>query len=381
MLHRTIARDDLLPLIDELARTRRLIGPVRRDVPRCDPPYRYFYQEVRHAARLDLDFTYCVYGPRALLFPPVETLFEFRRDRKGFQTRVVYDERPTALVGVHPCDIHAIRTLDAAFSQDHPDEHYLRRRANTLIVGVDCPQPCTAGVFCKDMGTHAADAGFDVMLYPLPHPAHRPSPTTSPRASHADADASRPTTREGAAIRYGVVFGTDRGREWLAASPRCAAPTPADRQAFEAYVRAKDSAFDFALTTRAQDLPALLARSYDSLLWEATARRCYSCGSCNLSCPTCYCFDVADELDLDLVCGRRRRQWDGCQLPAFALVAGGHNFRPQAAARLRHRIYRKAVWIRERTGMPGCVGCARCDRACTARISSVEIYNQLAEEV
>jgi formate hydrogenlyase subunit 6/NADH:ubiquinone oxidoreductase subunit I len=64
---------------------------------------------------------------------------------------------------------------------------------------------------------------------------------------------------------------------------------------------------------------------------------------------------------------------------AISPVAGA-GFRAKAASRLRHRIYRKAKWIKEREGIAGCVGCARCDRACTAHINSVEIYNQLAEE-
>ena len=42
----------------------------------------------------------------------------------------------------------------------------------------------------------------------------------------------------------------------------------------------------------------LLAKSYDSLLWQATAARCYSCGSCNLVCPTCYCFEMVEQNDL-----------------------------------------------------------------------------------
>jgi formate hydrogenlyase subunit 6/NADH:ubiquinone oxidoreductase subunit I len=41
---------------------------------------------------------------------------------------------------------------------------------------------------------------------------------------------------------------------------------------------------------------------------------------------------------------------------------------------------RKGAWISARTAHKGCVGCGRCDRACTAKIHSVEIYNQLAEE-
>jgi len=179
---------------------------------------------------------------------------------------------------------------------------------------------------------------------------------------------------------YGVVFGTQAGREWILYNQVGRAPTVEDERALKQYQQQKEKAFSRKIPYDVDTLPALLNRSYDSLLWEATARRCYSCGSCNLSCPTCYCFNVYDELDLSLVRGERKREWDGCQLTNFAVVAGGHNFRESAASRLRHRIYRKGKWVREREGISGCVGCARCDRACTAKINSVEIYNQLAEE-
>jgi ferredoxin len=87
-----------------------------------------------------------------------------------------------------------------------------------------------------------------------------------------------------------------------------------------------------------------------------------------------------DEPDLSGEVGERVREWDGCQLRGFAEVAGGHNFRAAVASRLRHRVFRKGKWIQEQTGLPGCVGCGRCSRACTAKISLVEIYHQLAEE-
>ncbi|MCK6483804.1 MAG: 4Fe-4S dicluster domain-containing protein [Phycisphaerae bacterium] len=346
MLDLMVTPADFVALVNELGRKRRIIGPVARGD-------RYFYEEVGDAARLELGFSYAVYGPKSFLFPAVETLFRFEADNGSFTAEPVYDDRPAAFVGVHPCDLHAIRLLDRVFAQDRRDEHYLRRRGATMIIGIDCARPCNEGVFCADMKCHQADEGFDVMLLPL-----------------SDGDGNR---------RWGLKFGSAAGREWLTYSRRCTAPTAADERAAETFLRAKAAAFPRALTTRVERLPELLERSYDSLLWEATARRCYSCGSCNLTCPTCYCFDMSDSLDLSLTSGVRQRLWDGCQLPGFALVAGNHNFRPRAAQRLRHRIFRKAKWIRERTGVAGCVGCGRCDRACTAKISAVEIYNQLAE--
>jgi formate hydrogenlyase subunit 6/NADH:ubiquinone oxidoreductase subunit I len=348
MLDRILLRGNLLELVNTLAPSRRIIGPVRRET-------HFVYEAVRRAEQLDLDFNYCVFGPKACLFPPRETLFTFRHGDGTFVTQAKYDTTPLALVGVHPCDVNAIRLLDRVFSGSQPDEHYLARRRNTLIIGVDCPQPCTEGVFCKDMKANDAAEGFDLMCYPL--------------ARLDDGD-----------VRYGVIFGTPAGRELVLYARKGEPPGVEDERAFDRYRARKQTNFPRVLPHDVDALPALLDRSYDSLLWEATARRCYSCGSCNLSCPTCYCFNVHDDLDLSLDSGRRSREWDGCQLRDFALVAGGHNFRPKAAARLRHRIYRKAKWILEREGLPGCVGCARCDRACTARIHSVDIYRQLAEE-
>jgi len=349
MLDRVISRSRLLELVDELARSRQIVGPVKR----VD---HHFYEPVDRAEQLDLDFKYCVYSPKAALFPAQQALFSFKKDAGGFETTPVYDESPVALVGVHPCDVNAIRLLDRVFAHTHRDEHYLSRRRQTFIIGIDCCAPCTEGVFCRDMKANSVTEGADVMCYPL---------------------AGNGT---GADLRYGVVFGSDAGREFMLYSQSGEPPTVEDERTFERYRGAKAQAFPHAIPYDVDALPGLLDRSYDSLLWEATARRCYSCGSCNLSCPTCYCFNTYDELDLSLTSGTRKREWDGCQLRDFALVAGPHNFRPEAASRLRHRIYRKAKWVREREGIAGCVGCARCDRACTAKISSVEIYNQLAEE-
>lgn len=349
MLDRILSRSRLIELVDDLGRSRRLFGPVRRGE-------RYFYEPVTKASEIDLDFSYCVFSPKKVLFPPREELFAFERDNGTFRTTPALDARPLALIGVHPCDINALRLLDHVFSHTHRDEHYLARRGQTFIIGIDCPKECTDGVFCEDMKSNEAHEGFDLMCYPL---GRGPSPGE---------------------VRYGIKFATAAGREFLLYSQAGERPTVEDERAFERYRADKRAAFQRRIPFDVDGLPALLDRSYDSLLWEATARRCYSCGSCNLSCPTCYCFNTFDQLDLTLTSGHRVREWDGCQLREFAAVAGGHNFRSQSASRLRHRIYRKAKWILEREGIPGCVGCARCDRACTAKINSVEIYNQLAEE-
>ena len=130
-----------------------------------------------------------------------------------------------------------------------------------------------------------------------------------------------------------------------------------------------------------QDLPGLLARSYDHPIWGERAAQCFSCGSCTMVCPTCYCFNVEDQVVWDLQQGERVRTWDSCQLHNFAEVAGGHNFRRNAEERFRHRFYRKGKYLWDRMQQIACVGCGRCITACPAKIANpVEVYNALLEE-
>jgi ferredoxin len=135
------------------------------------------------------------------------------------------------------------------------------------------------------------------------------------------------------------------------------------------------------LKCKPSDLPNLLEKSYEHPIWEKNAAKCYSCGSCNLVCPTCYCFDVSDDVEWNLQGGERSRRWDGCMLEEFAKVGGGHNFRKKREERYRHRYYRKGKYLWDRMGQIACVGCGRCITACTTKISNpVEVYNTLLED-
>ena len=120
-----------------------------------------------------------------------------------------------------------------------------------------------------------------------------------------------------------------------------------------------------------------LEAAESDILWEASAERCLSCGRCNIVCPTCTCFDVQDVASLDGESGERVRVWHGCQLPGFAKVAGGHDFRPTRTEQLRYRIFRKGKYMPERYGMVGCTGCGRCHKHCPTHISIRDIFRQV----
>jgi len=305
---------------------------------------KFAFGTITDPAQLRLDYDTTILPPKKVLQPPQERLATF--NRQEHKVEPVIEAGPTVLLGVHTCDLHAIQLLDEVFSDEHPDAHYLERRKQTVIVGLECLEPCDEHSFCKSMGTLTSDEGYDLHLTDL-----------------------------GAA--YAVDVATEKGEQLLSRYGTAREAADADIQRLNEVLGAKWSRFTYRLDFDPAELPALLSMAYDHPLWEELGERCLSCGSCTNVCPTCYCFNVIDEVDMALVEGERLRTWDSCQLDEFARVAGGENFRAARAARQRHRFMRKGRYIYEKFGKLGCVGCGRCIRTCVANISIVDGFNTI----
>lgn len=300
---------------------------------------------IEDAADLRLDYRTTILPPKKYLLPPREVLFRFDRSKEN-PVEFAPPNGPTVLFGVHTCDLHAIQLLDRVFSSGHQDPYYLSRRRNTLTISLECLAPCDDHSFCKSMETLTADEGYDLHLTDL-----------------GDA--------------YAVDAGTPAGQELLARYAEARPASPEEIRRLNAVLSEKWPKFPYRLDFDVSDLPSLLSVSTKSPLWAELGERCLSCASCTNVCPTCYCFDVKDEVDLNLKAGQRVRAWDSCQLDEFATVAGGHNFRQNRALRQRHRFMRKGKYILEGAGLIGCVGCGRCARACLVDITPVEVFNEL----
>lgn len=305
---------------------------------------RFAYAVLEKGDAFTLDYDETILPPKKYLMPPRETLLTFKPlDVHSYQQ--VTEARPQVLVGVHPCDLAAIALLDKAFSEGQRDCNYLLRRERTTLVGINLTQP------------YEYRFNSAAMLVP----------------AYAAADVMLTDLGEGT---LAVEVLTERGKALLQGSKATAAPATLQKTIDARKSAVKDT---LELPVKGAELPAFLADKEDSPVFEARAKKCFSCGSCVLVCPTCYCFDVREELDLSLQSGERVRVWDGCTLESFASVAGNHNFRKTAANRLRHRLFRKGKYLRERFGLSGCVGCGRCAHACTAKIASpAETLNEIA---
>ncbi len=230
-----------------------------------------------------------------------------------------------ALVGISPCDLYALAYLDSVFADD---PHYQRRRQKLLLVGSQC-RP-TPDCFCPP---RSQPPRFDLFL---------------------------------ASDRLWV--GSTMGEELLAQlSAELSAPN--------------DLPFPEEISRGQQPIPENLEQLFTASaglpLWREVGERCLSCGACSAVCPTCYCYAMVDEALPDGGVSRRR-EWDNCFFREHALVAGGQNFRPSRAERLRFRFEHKMLGFGTLRGISSCVGCGRCARACPVDIDISAVLASLA---
>jgi sulfhydrogenase subunit beta (sulfur reductase) len=333
-----IDKQAMARFVGDMLADYRVVGPVVKGS-------KYVFGPIEGPADLQLDYDTSILPPKKYLQPPEERLLRFTRGGTP-QAEVSVDAPPTVILGVHTCDLAAMRLLDKAFREGYPDAHYLQRRRQTLLVGIECLEPCDEHSFCKSMGTLSTDDGYDLHLTDL-------------------------------GKAYAVDVGSEEGLRLLRSYGEARSASDATLQRLSKVLHAKWPRFPLKLGFDVSELPSLMSQAYDDPLWDRLGEDCLACGQCTLVCPTCFCFDVYDEVALNLQAGERWRRWDSCQLDEFARVAGGENFREQRAARLQHRFMRKGRYLMKRYGQLGCVGCGRCARSCLADISPVTVFNDL----
>jgi ferredoxin len=287
-------------------------------------------------------FGYAV-GPHSwkqFLYPPRLKLFSALKAGKGFEVHAPKPNGipPRAFLGVRPCELRAIQLQDQVFRTGPSlDESYDRRRAESLIVCVNCVQ-AGSNCFCTSMGLGPrAVKGFDLGLTEI--------------------------------IDEGVhqfVVQTDSalGKEILAELPhRQAEKGEIDRA--EKMTTAAGAAMGRSVET--ERLPQVLNENFDNPHWDDIAKRCLACANCTMVCPTCFCSTMEDLTSLTGGQAERWRRWDSCFTSDFTKIAGG-NIRMSTRTRYRQWLMHKfAHWV-DQFGSFGCVGCGRCITWCPVGI-------------
>ncbi len=344
MAAKTLSKEQFQTFTDNLIAAGRVVGVKRKE-------NKFAFGDLTSASELTLDYDVTLRSPRVFFQPPTEELISFTTGDTTTAAATIPATEPFVLLGVHTYDLIALNQMDRIWNEDNADQNYEARRKAATVIALE-PIKASKWSFWASMGATKVEKGFDLLLTDI-------------------------------GGKYVIEIGTEAGKKLISAHAADAKEASADDLAARDRVRKELPSYckaDRKVNASVEELPTLIKSNYENPIWEKNAEKCYSCGACNLVCPTCYCFDVHDDIELDLKHGTRTRTWDGCLLEAFAHVGSGENFREHRGDRFRHRIFRKTVYMPEKINELACVGCGRCSEVCLPDITDpVKIINTIKE--
>lgn len=309
---------------------------------------RFIFAPLESADELRLDYDTTILPPKKYFLPQYEDLLSFDLSKPSINSRL--EDKKRILIGVHPYDIIALQQMDKVYFDTYIDRFYKSRRENTIIIGSDILN-IYGRSFADSMNTHVVSSGYDLMVTD---------------------------------IGDGIILkiGTKKGKELLEKyATNIVDAGEVEIRKVEELIESLPERYDNKIMIDKEDIPKLLSKNYEHPIWVELSDKCLQCSSCTMVCPTCYCFDIRDEVSLDLQ-GSRVRTWDGCLLPDFTRIASGEIFRKDKKDRFRHRFYRKGLYIPERYNFIACVGCGRCSTACIPDIADpLNVINRISEDV
>ena len=337
-----LKKEDFSGFISRLSWMHKVAAPVSRG------HNNFAFDEVTSAEQITLKYIPTVLPPKKYFMPQQETLLEFNT-RMGIDVIPVAEFEKIVLFGLHTCDLAGIQCLNMVFSERPRDYNYLMRKREISIIGLECNEYCDGYASCGLVNSNLPNGGDDLFFTDL-------------------------------GDYFIVHINTQIGDEIVEQTRYFESADRLHVMKLEILRQKKRTIFQNEVAIEQRNIPKLFDRSFESNVWKDLEARCLACGNCTAVCPTCYCFDIVDEMDLDLKSGRRYRRWDSCQLEPFAKVAGGENFRKSRAARQRHRYYRKFRYPVDKFSRFFCTGCGRCSRTCMAGIRLKETLSALIRE-
>jgi sulfhydrogenase subunit beta (sulfur reductase) len=287
----------------------------------------------------DFSFQNSRLSPKGLVQPISERMFPFTLDPENPEAHILKEfpkkESPWLLAGIRPCDARAYDLVSINFvTSGYVDPFWKQGRDRLTLMGLACNQPCST-CFCTSVGGGPFDtAGLDLLMTDLGQ-------------------------------GYLIRACTEKGEELLKPSPGKAAADKEQKQAAQIKKLAEESISSKVPIEHLKDQPLL--DLFNAPFWDEVQFACINCGTCTYLCPTCWCFDIQDEVRGTE--GIRMRNWDSCMFPLFTLHGSGHNPRGEKVQRVRQRFMHKFKYYVDKYGNGvACVGCGRCVQFCPVNI-------------
>ncbi len=341
MKYAILKKTNLADWLEYLKKKAKLYAPRKKE-------NLFVFRPVKDVKEVCLEYIPTILPPKKYYFPQKEKLFKFKA--KPFGTARAIDKFEDFIIfGVHTCDIAGIQCMDVVFRNSPEDPNYLNRKDKMVIIGIECLKYCDKYANCTSMGNHQPRGGYDLMMVDIGE-------------------------------RFIIHINSERGEKLVLGVRYIKETAEKDMADLERVREDKMKIFKEEFSQPLSKVYTAFDKSFNSAVWQDVGKRCVGCGNCTAVCPTCYCFDVVDEIDLDLNNGVRYRVWDSCQMDDFAKVAGGKDFRKDRESRQRHRYYRKFKYPLDKFNRYFCTGCGRCSRTCMADIKLIETVNSISAE-
>jgi len=339
-----LAKDHLKSFLRKVKKGHRLVAPVtnqHNDTLFCT---------INHLDRVPINLTeQAQNGIKSFLFPQQETLATYAVSADGYRfNRTDVRPEPTVYFGVRPCDLMAVLYMDVVFMGGVKDQHYLEKRQDSVLIGLNCNAPF-ANCFCSATKSGPfLETGFDLMFTDL-------------------------------GDRFLVEVGRPKGREMLQAWQQFFTPAEAEDTRAQ-YQLSLEAMAGFRLDVYAdQAIQRLAAGLVPESVWEQLSLRCQDCAGCAYICPTCTCFTIVDR-PAGPDCGERLRSWDACTFAGFTRLAGGHNPVAHKIHAIQTRFLHKLKYDVDKHGRPSCVGCGRCVGICFGGTDIVRFIKMAGED-